>query len=178
MDHIVNDGEVLPVISHEVTLNNERGMVLIVVLVMLVLLSILGATVLTNSTTELRVTGNYRNQQQAFFAADGGFEQGQLSNAIYSVIPNVGDNWTGTISYTTDGVVTITQNAVAAAGAVNTAQVVAENNGSGPMPPGSGYDETFQANLYDLDVTGYGANNTEIEINSSIAKVQQKSKYY
>lgn len=178
MDHIVNDREVLPAISHEVTLKNERGMVLIVVLVMLVLLSILGATVLTNSTTELRVTGNYRNQQLAFFAADGGLEHGQLSDAIYSVIPNVGDIWSGTITYTNAGAVTITRNAVAAVGAVNTAQVVAKNIGSGPPPPGSGYDETFQANLYDLDVTGYGANNTEIEISSSIARMQAKSSYY
>lgn len=163
-----------PVTPCEGVLNNERGMVLIVVLVMLLLFSILGATVLSNSTSELRVTGNYRNQQQAFFAAEGGFEQGQISNAIYSIIPNVGTMWTGTITYTAAGVVTIAQNAVAVAGSVNTAQIVAENIGSGPPPPGSGFDETFQANLYDLDVTGFGPNNTEIEISSCIARIQSK----
>jgi len=175
---IANNRDVLPVTICGGPLGNERGMVLIVVLVMLLLFSILGATVLTNSTTELRITGNYRNQQQAFYAADGGLEQGQLSNAIYSLIPNVGNDWKGTITFNDANTVTITQNAVAAAGAVNTAQVVAVNIGSGPPPPGSGYDETYQANLYDLDVTGFGPNNTEIEISSSIARMQAKSSYY
>lgn len=174
MNPIDNYRGIEPVTQCEVALGNERGMVLIVVLVMLLLFTILGATVLTNSTSELRVTGNYRNQQQAFFVAEGGFEQGQVSNAIYSIIPNVGDAWNGTITYTSAGVVTITQNAVAVAGAVNTAQIVAENIGSGPPPPGSGFDETFVANLYDLDVTGFGPNNTEIEISTNIARIQSK----
>lgn len=158
-------------------LGNERGMVLIMVLVMLLLFSILGATVLTNSTSELRVSGNYRSQQQAFFAAEGGLEQSQLSNAIFSIIPNMGDTWNGTITYTPAGVVTVTRDAVATAGAINTVQIVAENIGTGPPPKGSGFDETFQANLYDLDVTGFGPNNTEIEISSGIARMQTKSAY-
>jgi hypothetical protein len=158
-------------------LGNERGIVLIIVLVMLVLLSVLGATVLTNSTSELRVTGNYRNQQQAFFAADGGLEYGQISNAIYSFIPTVGAEWKGTISYN-NAVVTVTKDATAEAGAVNTAQVVVENIGTGPAPKGSGFDDTFQANLYDLDVTGFGPDNTEVEISSNIARMQAKPSYY
>ena len=178
MDPMANIIETLPAASCKKTLDNERGIVLIIVLVMLVLLSILGATVLTNSTSELRVTGNYRNQQQAFFAADGGLEHGQISNAIYSIIPNAGAVWKGTISYTNTGVVTVTKDATAAAGAVNTAQVVVENIGSGPAPKGSGFDDTFQANLYDLDVTGFGPDNTEVEISSNIARMQAKSSYY
>lgn len=174
MDSIVTDRGALPVTKSTSPLNNERGMVLIIVLVMLLLFSILGATVLTNSTSELRVAGNYRNQQQAFFSADGGFEQGMISNAIYSVIPTVGSTWSGTITYTNAGVVTITQNAAAAAGAVNTAQVVAQNIGSGPPPKGSGFDDTFVANMYDLDVVGFGPNNTEIEIGACIARMQSK----
>lgn len=178
MVSMANNIEMPPVASCKETLDNERGIVLIIVLVMLVLLSILGATVLTNSTSELRVTGNYRNQQQALFAAEGGFEQGQISDAIYSMIPNIGETWYGTISYTSAGVVTVTKDAIAEAGAVNTAQVAATNIGSGPPPPGSGFDDTFQANLYDLDVTGFGPDNTEIAINSSIARMQAKSAYY
>lgn len=177
MNPPVNDKSLPPVETGDGTLGNQRGMVLIVVLAMLLLFSILGATVLTNSTSELRVTGNYRNQQQAFFTADGALEQGQISTAIYGIIPAVGSTWSGTITYTAAGAVTITQNAAATAGAVNTAQVVVENIGSGPPPPGSGFDETFQANLYDLEVTGFGPDNTEIEISSSIARMQSKPAY-
>lgn len=170
--------KITPIEHRPEGLADERGVVLVIVLVMLLLFSILGATLLTNSTTELKVSGNYRNQQEAFFAADGGLEQGQISDAIYSIIPNIGDAWTGVITYTTAGAVTVTQNAVVAAGATNAAQVVAENVGSGPPPRGSGFDDTFVANNYDLDVTGYAPNNTEIGINSGISRIQAKSSYY
>lgn len=163
-----------PDAAHCGNLANQRGVVLILVLIMLLLFSILGATVLTSATSELQVTGNYRNQQQTFFTADGILEQGQLSNDIYSVITNTGDIWTGVISYTATGSVTVTPDTVAATGSTNTAQVVAEFVDSGPPPRGSGFDETYQANYYNLDVTGYGPNNTELEINSTIARMQVK----
>lgn len=159
-------------------LNNERGVVFIIVLIMLLLFSILGATLLNNTTTELRVSGNYRNQQQAFFAADGSFEQGQISNAIFSEIQNIGETWTGVITFTPAGTVTVTQNALTYAGASNTAQVVVENIGSGPPPTGSGFDETFQANFYNMDVTGSAPGNTEIEVNATIARMQAKAANY
>lgn len=179
MDSILTDSQSFKRVTvSEAGLANQRGVVLIIVLVMLLLFSILGATVLTNSTSELRVSGNYRNQQQSFFAAEGGIEQSSISSAIYSVIQNTGETWTGTIAYNLAGVVTITQNAVAAAGTANTAQVVAENVGSGPPPRGSGFDDTFQANYYDVAVTGYGPNNSETEIDSGIARMQVKSAGY
>ena len=159
-------------------LADNRGVVLVIVLIMLLLFSILGATVLTNSTSELKVSGNYRNQQQAFFTAEGALEQGHISSAIYSVIPSIGDSWTGVISYNPAGTVTVTQNTMVAAGTINAAQVVAENISSGPPPRGSGYDDTFVANNYDLEITGYGPNNTAININSGISRIQTKSAYY
>ncbi len=159
-------------------LRNERGVVFIIVLIMLLLFSILGATLLNNTTSELRISGNYRNQQQAFFAADGGLEQGQISDAIYSVIPNVQDSWSGVISYNSAGSMSITKNAVVPAGTVNAVQVTVENISSGPPPRGSGFDDTFVANNYDLEVTGYGPNDTEINVNSAVSRIQAKSAYY
>ncbi len=156
------------------SLANQQGVVLILVLIMMLLFSILGATVLTSATSELQVTGNYRNQQQAFFTTDGALEQSQLSNAIYGVMTTPEDIWTGVISYTAAGVVTVTPNTLVAAGSTNAAQVVAEFIDSGPAPKGSGFDETYQANYFSLDVTGYGPNNTELEINASIARMQVK----
>jgi Tfp pilus assembly protein PilX len=175
---IATDGEMLPVRTGKGALANEQGMVLIIVLVMLLLFSILGATVLTNSTSELSVAGNYRNLEQAFFASNGGYEQGQISNAIFSLLQNPGDVWSGTITFTPAGVVAITQNATVTPGTANAAQAVVTYVGSGPPPKGSGFDDTWQANIYDLDVTGYGPNNTEIEINANIARMQAKSSNY
>jgi type II secretory pathway pseudopilin PulG len=67
-------------------LNNENGIALITVLIVLLLLSILGATVLTTSTSELRIVGNYRNLQEAFFTADAAVEFATTSGFIYSKI--------------------------------------------------------------------------------------------
>jgi hypothetical protein len=51
---------------------NERGVALILALVMLSLLTILGAWALDTSSTDLKIAGNYRGAQYAFYAAEGG----------------------------------------------------------------------------------------------------------
>ncbi len=55
-----------------VSCGNERGMALILALVMLTLLGILGVWALDTSTTDLKISGNFRTTQNAFYAADGG----------------------------------------------------------------------------------------------------------
>jgi hypothetical protein len=51
---------------------NERGMALILALVMLVLLTILGAWALDTSSTDLKIAGNSTKFLNAFYTADGG----------------------------------------------------------------------------------------------------------
>lgn len=48
----------------------QRGIALVLALVMLTLLGMLGALALNRSSTELHITGNYRNQQIAYYNAD------------------------------------------------------------------------------------------------------------
>ena len=62
---------------------NERGAALIVAMVMLLLLTMIGILALNTSSTELRIVGNYRNTEVAFFAAEGGVAFGQTSPTIY-----------------------------------------------------------------------------------------------
>jgi len=69
-------------------LRNERGVALILVLIMLVVLSILGATILTSTTTDIRIAGNYRNTQDAFFTADAAIDYAKKAEMIYSVVGN------------------------------------------------------------------------------------------
>jgi Tfp pilus assembly protein PilX len=61
---------------------NERGVALIVALGVMVLLTILGTWVLNTSSTDLRIAGNTRNYQTAFYLAEQGMEfaksRGQL----------------------------------------------------------------------------------------------------
>jgi len=56
--------------------NSEKGIALVLALVMLALLSILGAYALSTSSTEMFIAGNYRNTELAFSTADAGAEFG------------------------------------------------------------------------------------------------------
>ncbi len=53
--------------NNKYKIGNERGMALIIALVMLAVLGMLGVLALNTSTTELRIAGNYRNDNIAFY---------------------------------------------------------------------------------------------------------------
>ncbi len=53
---------------------DERGMVLVVALLLLTVLLLLGATAVFTSTTDLRISANYRNNALAFNIAEAGVE--------------------------------------------------------------------------------------------------------
>lgn len=81
-------------LPHNRASRRERGMALIIVMVMLLLLSILGVTLLTSTTTDLQITGDYRNDGRAFYAADAALQFGQVNALIYSTIhTNAGASW-------------------------------------------------------------------------------------
>jgi Tfp pilus assembly protein PilX len=75
---------------------NERGIALVIALGVMVLLTILGAWVLNTASTDLRIAGNVRNYQIAFYNAEAGLEYaksiGQLSatydQSLYSALPH------------------------------------------------------------------------------------------
>lgn len=127
---------------------NEQGAMLIIVLVALLLLSILGASVLTTTTSELRVSGNYRNMQQAFYNADGSLEHALVNSDILT-----GTAWSGFIFM--QGGFPVAATALP----VNTTAIATVNAdflGEGKAPRGSGYDESTVANYFDLNVVGRG----------------------
>ena len=83
-------------------IKNERGVALILALTMLLILTLLGVFSLNNTTTDLHIAGNYRNQQIALYNADvvDGFGvsnqniidqiiPGTLNSYPVSTIPNV-----------------------------------------------------------------------------------------
>lgn len=51
-------------------LANERGVALLLALAMLAIMTVIGVFALDTSTTEVKISGNYRTSQEAFFAAD------------------------------------------------------------------------------------------------------------
>jgi len=61
-------------------LGNESGVALVVALLMIVILSLIGIASSSNSTFEIKLSGNKRGSTDAFYTADGGAK---------SVLPNI-----------------------------------------------------------------------------------------
>jgi hypothetical protein len=75
-------------------IDNEKGMALVLALVMLVLLTLLGAFALSTSSTELFIAGSFKNAQQAFYAGDAGIDYVQANTDIYtSIVPGTNNFW-------------------------------------------------------------------------------------
>ena len=66
------------------TMKNQKGIAMVLALVMLMLLTMLGTFALNTSSTELFIAGNFRNMQQALYAADAGFEYALRGDTIYT----------------------------------------------------------------------------------------------
>jgi hypothetical protein len=58
------------------TVNNQRGSVIIITMIILVLLTIIGISAIDTSTTEMQIATNEQLHKIAFYAADGGTEAG------------------------------------------------------------------------------------------------------
>lgn len=95
------------------TLDNERGMALVIAMVILCILTIIGVAAINTSTIETLISGAEKERQEAFYAADGGIEYA-LQQVATSVAPqgtyNLTDtNVTITVSKETD--LSVTQRA-------------------------------------------------------------------
>ena len=146
-------------------LKNQDGAVLILSLVMLAIMSILGAMALSTSTTDLKISSNYRASQEAFYAADRAVEYAMTSGTIYSSI--------GLGEYSLDG-----DNADITVGdgglKLGTGSKVKYLT-SGDLPPGSGSDPTyFQSRYYFISVTAEGPNNSAARLESQVARIVPK----
>lgn len=55
-------------------INNEKGMVLIIAVMLLAVLVVVGFTALNMTTTDMKISANYRENQRAFYNAEAGVE--------------------------------------------------------------------------------------------------------
>jgi hypothetical protein len=55
-------------------LQNERGSILLISLILMVVMGIFGSILTSTSTTEQKLSGNYRSSQESFYAADRAVE--------------------------------------------------------------------------------------------------------
>lgn len=55
--------------------SDEKGMVLVVGLMLIVVLALLGTTAVLMSTTDMKISANYKTSNQAFYVAEAGIEE-------------------------------------------------------------------------------------------------------
>lgn len=169
---------------------NERGAALILVLIVLLLLSIMGVSILSTSTSELKISGLNRTVEETFYAADAAMEFGQTSGIIYgSLLPVAGSIWpasgegklldangnpTGTASSDTNF------NEMQVNG--KSVKVKVGFASTGPVPAGFGTESDsglgsgtgFKANFYVVEVKGETSNTSTVELESTVARVVPK----
>ena len=180
-------------VANGTRLANERGAALIIVLVMLLLLTILGATLFTSSTTEIKIAGNYRTSLETFSAADAAVEFAMTYEKIYTyLIPGSTVSWpaanAGRILNDDDlsegalnkdnpdfNRITIPDTNIQAD--IKVDLVAARNN----PPAGYGYQEdagvgtggepSFKSNVFAVTVEAHGPNNARVDVEAGMARV-------
>lgn len=152
---------------------NERGTALIFALGALMIMSILGAMVLSSATTEIGISNNFRTEQQAFSAADRAIEYSMTAEGIYSTVTPASPHLDLTTAMAED-IAAGTGNSglhPAGTGVYNEVEFIT----SGALPPDSGSDPTyFQSRYYSVSVTGRGPNNSTARVEAQVARVVPK----
>lgn len=150
---------------------NERGLVLVLALVMLALLTILGAWAIGTASTDLTIAGNFRNTQNAFYSADAAL--------AYATNP---DTLTTAYLYTVATGSTAVWSQVISIGTV-TANINVNYLGSGPLPSGSIYDgdldvngnPRFHGRYFAVNTEGNAANNAAVTVEAAVVQVVEEN---
>lgn len=123
--------------------DNERGMVLVVSLLVMAVLAVLGTAAVMTTTTDLKITSNYTQNKKAFYNADAGVER---------VIAYLRAN---TVNYPTG----------------NTPTTISVSCPTGFNFNTSVNLNYVSSNTYKFQMTGTGANNVSKTIETHIRKV-------
>jgi Tfp pilus assembly protein PilX len=88
---------------------NDRGTVIFVAIIFLALLTLVGVSSISTSTTEVRIASNSQYNQIEFYIADSGWKQGAMwlnglagppayKNASGNIVRNFGDGGSGVLN--------------------------------------------------------------------------------
>jgi type IV pilus assembly PilX-like protein len=146
---------------------SERGVALIIALVMLVLLTILGAWVLNSASTDIHISGNYRNNQQAFYAGDAAINYLTNANTLTTAYSSMSvTNYSYPVPPLTVSI-------------VSQASGTVEFLRSGPLPLGTAYDADVDYNgnpkfhglYFNVQSSGTGMNNAQVVVEAGVVQV-------
>ena len=147
--------------KQKIQLENEKGSITVVAVVLLMLLTLLGMAAISTSSIEIQIAGNELRHKQAFYAAESAKAYVAWSPDLYgpdNITPNTSHYFpNNTVPY-----VGIT-GGLPAAQLINATQSFngeVEYDSSSSPPRGSGYSVgTFKAHTYQMVCNGYSSNN-------------------
>lgn len=162
-----------------ICLRNQQGTALVLALVMLTLMSILGALALSTSTTELGISGNLKASQEAFYATERAVEYAMTNETIFdrpiTDFPVSLTNNDPDVDTAHETNVAVVEGGTRRSGLRDGASNEVDYLGSGSLPPGSGSDPTyFQSRFYIITVTGEGPNNSSARVEAQVARIVPK----
>ena len=133
----------------------EEGLALITSVMILLVVTVIGLRVVQLGITEEVISGNFRSAEEAFYAADGGFNWIRTAfnyfNGTTQTFPTGGD------------VVP-----VSASGSIQT-------DGAGPPPVGKGLSSVyFGSQYYRITSVGTGPHNTQSRVGARVSQVTPK----
>lgn len=149
---------------------NEGGMALVLALVMLALLTILGAWAIDTSSTDLAIADNYRNTQNAFYSADEALAYAMKPDTLSMAY---------VYSLATDS--TVIWSPVSSIG-TGTANIQITYLGSGPLPAGPIYDgdldvsgdPRFHGLYFAVNIEGKAENNATVVVEAAVVQVAEE----
>jgi hypothetical protein len=158
--------------GHSMVKGNERGIALIMALVLLTLLTLLGAWVLDRASTDLKIAGNYKNAEAAFSMAD--------SAVAYASNPA---NLTAACEYISACTNSTGSNTAwpppPGLSIISAATVTVTYLNKGPLPAGSIYDADLDASgkpkfsgvYFMVTAKGTGPHNASAQIETNVVQV-------
>ena len=146
-------------------LKNQRGSMIVVVIMILALLTIFGTVAIRTSNTELGTANSEQIYKMAFFAAETGLTYVEQNPDLYHEQNITGG---GSLSFpdTTDDTVKYNlgsrQSFNGAVGYLD----------SSPVPRGSGYEAgTYTAHNYRIITDGFGPRNSQIQVEAGFYRI-------
>jgi Tfp pilus assembly protein PilX len=146
-------------------MRSQRGAILIVAIGLLVMMSMLGFFALNMADVELRIAGNYRARQQAFYAADRAVAYALANPAIYAEIG------LGSVELADAHATQIAADTGSSGLKAGESSQVSYLD-SGALPPDCGSDPTyFQVRIYAIQAVTEGPGGATARVEAQVARV-------
>lgn len=160
--------------NSSLSISNQKGSVLVVAMLIMVLLSILGISAIRTATTEVRISANERLHKSAFYAAESGWQVavGWLDGQYPMVTLDTGTDVSGA-NLTFSAGKYASPDPVPQANQTNFA-AAADYLTAGIAP---GYSADFKRFLYEIAATGSGARNASAQLTVTAGKVEYVGGY-